>query len=96
MNRPAPVPTLLQRQALATYLDTQRDAIYHAERRTHRVVVLAPSPVVPDQPEPCQFCAESEADSDLPLPMLIFNVVIGLTAWALFGWAVVTFAEALS
>jgi hypothetical protein len=93
MNHPAPVPTLLQRQALATYLDTQRDAIYHAERRTHRVVVLAPSPVVPEPPEPRQFCAVPEADKaplftvgEAVIIALMLGAGAGIYYASLMGW----------
>ena len=59
MNRQQIVPTLLQRQALASYLDAHRDAIYHAERvrGLHRAVVPKVEAPAPAQPEPVNFCA---------------------------------------
>jgi hypothetical protein len=46
-------------------------------------------------PEPYQFCAEPGEDSDLPLPMMLFAVAVGLVAWGLFGWAAAPLVEAL-
>jgi hypothetical protein len=97
MNRHAPVPTLLQRQALATYNAVHRDATYQAERVRvlHRAVAPAMAPPTAAQPEPCQFCAAPEADTDAPLPMMLFSAAIGLVAWGVFGWIVVTLIDAL-
>jgi hypothetical protein len=52
------------------------------------------APEAPAQPDPCQFCAEPDADTDATLPMMLFGVAIGLVAWGVFGWTVVTLIEA--
>jgi hypothetical protein len=97
MNRHAPVPTLLQRQALAAYTAAHRDAIYQAERvrGLHRAVVPAMASPAPAQPEPCQFCAAPEAATDAPLPMMLFGAAISLVAWGVFGWIVVALIDAV-
>lgn len=88
MNRQQPVPTLLQRQALAAYLDARRDVIYQAERARvlHRVVVT-------DQPATETRKPNPEAGHD-PLftraEAVIFALLIGASVGVYFadfmGW----------
>ena len=48
----------------------------------------------PVAPEPVNFCAPAE-DTDAPLPTMLFRVAAALTAWALFGWAVIALCDVL-
>ena len=81
--------TIRQHRAAAKYIEVER-----AARSLRRSAVVHPFPR-PKQPEPCNFCAEPD-DTDSSLLMMIFGAVIGLIAWGVFGWAVVTVIEVLS
>jgi hypothetical protein len=85
MNAQHPVQTIRARRALNEYVANSRSA--------HHSAAIHPFPE-PTQPEACQMCAELD-DTDSPLPAMLFNALLGLIAWAVFGWAVVTIFDAI-
>jgi len=46
------------------------------------------------RPEPVNFCAEPEEDSDSPLPAMLAWAAAALAAWFVFGWAVASLVRA--
>lgn len=48
------------------------------------------------RPEPANFCAEPEEDSDSPLPAMLAWAAAALVAWAVFGWAVASLIRAFT
>jgi len=98
MNAHAPVPTILQRQALAAYLGAKRDAIYHAERTNlHRAIVPAAEPTQPVQPEAVNCCATQVDDVETWRDVAMFYIatIACLVGWGVFGWLVVAALELL-
>jgi hypothetical protein len=94
MNHQSPVPTILQRQALAAYNAAHRDAIYQAERSAgmHRAVNLGAFPSM--QPVPQRTTVWQQITAELiaaPLGQKIavaflFGFGAGVAVALLCGW----------
>lgn len=80
---------------IRTYHDLQAQADLERMLKARRDAEAARAARFAKQPEPANFCAESD-DTDSPIPAMLLWAAAGLAAWALFGWSVVELIRAFT